>query len=483
MRDLNEIKDSLVNEILANQPNADITDGSMIRDLMVDPQATQIYFLEEQIDYTRLLSSFITNAEKIIKEDLDEIGANYNIARAKAIASTGVVTFRATSLPQNDIRIGNQDGTGGILVQTLNINDGSVISFLTTETVYLKANTTFNSESGYYEVSAPIQATSTGLETNVSIGTIVKLGQIITGIDSCYNYVATTGGTDEENNTDYATDISVVIQGGSVNTYNALLKLIDHYDGVIDYKIYHPNSTDYLSESGYVFIFIRGNQLSSMSETMTYSNTLSYYGLKYKPVNSIISVNAKVNNNDVILRNNIDYYLFKDTDSIYSYSNKSSDGLEFIIDDESKNPDPNSNFIVSYTYNSLITNIQATIDEAIKDLLILGNIIVKEATGINIIINIDMKLKYQYNNINIQNTILSDLQNYLNSTEINGTIKQSTIYNYIFNKFNTYIETINYPFDKFKREDDKYNSVVDEIKLNYNEFVNINKSEIIIHWN
>lgn len=481
MRQLDEIKDSLISDILANQPNADITDGSLIRDLMVDPQSIQIYFLEERIDYVKLLSSFITNAENITKEDLDDIGANYNITRAKPLPSTGVITFRTKSLPQKDIRIGNQDGTGGISVQTLNIQDGIAINFLTTETVYMKTNAAYNSESGYYEVSAPIQSVSSGIETNVAIGTIIKLGQIITGIDSCYNYIATTGGTDEENNKDYASDISVIIQGGNQNTYNGLLKLIDNYDGVIDYKIYHPNSDTYSTDSGYVFIFIRGNQLSSTSENIIYSNSIKYYGLRYKPINSIVSVNALVKNKNTILQENISYYLYKDTTSINSYSSNSGDGIEFILSNNIL-PDPNSVFTVNYTYNILINNIQNTINQAIKDLLILGNFIVKEATGINVILSSDIKLKYQYNNVNIQNEILSGIQNYLSKFEINSIIKQSDVYNFIYNTYQNYIEAMNYPFNIFKREDDNINTVVENIQLNYNEYIDINTSTITINW-
>lgn len=481
MRQLDEIKDSLIIDILANQPNADITDGSLIRDLMIDPQSVQIYFLEERIDYVKLLSSFVTNADNITKEDLNEIGANYNITRAKPLPSTGVITFRTKSLPQKDIRIGNQDGTGGISVQTLNLEDGIAINFLTTETVYMKTNAAYNSESGYYEVTAPIQSVSSGTETNVAIGTIIKLGQVITGIDSCYNYVATTGGTNEENNKDYATDISVIIQGGNQNTYNGLIKLIDNYDNVIDYKIYHPNSEVYSTDSGYVFIFIRGNQLSSISENITYSNSLHYYGLQHRPVNSIVSINALINNQNIILQKNIDYFLYKDTTSINSYSTNSGDGVEFIINGGTL-PDNNSIFTVNYTYNVLIDNIQNTINQAIKDLLILGNFIVKEATGINIILSSDIKLKYQYNNINIQNEIITGIQNYLSKFEINSTIKQSDVYNFIYNTYQNYIEAINYPFSIFKREDDNINTVTDSIKLNYNEYVNINTSTITINW-
>lgn len=481
MRQLDEIKDSLIIDILANQPNADITDGSLIRDLMVDPQSIQIYFLEERIDYVKLLSSFVTNADNITKEDLDEIGANYNIARAKSLPSTGVITFRTKSLPQKDIRIGNQDGTGGISVQTLNLEDGIAINFLTTETVYMKTNAAYNSESGYYEVSAPIQSVSAGVETNVSIGTIIKLGQVITGIDSCYNYIATTGGTDEESNKDYATDISVIIQGGSQNTYNGLIKLIDRYDGVIDYKIYHPNSNTYSVDSGYVFIFIRGNQLSSTIANITYSNSLRYYGLQHRPVNSIVSVNALVNNKNTVLQENIDYFLYKDTESINSYSSNSGDGIEFIINSKTL-PDNNSIFTVNYTYNLLIDSIQQTINQASKDLLILGNFIVKEATGINIVLTSDIKLKYQYNNTNIQNEIITGIQNYLSKFEINSTIKQSDVYNFIYNTYQDYIEAINYPFGIFKREDDNVNTVSESIKLNYNEYVNVNTSIITINW-
>ena len=130
----------------------------------------------------------------------------------------------------------------------------------------------------------------------------------------------------------------------------------------------------------------------------------------------------------------------------------------------------------------MIDNIQSSIDQAIKDLLILGNIIIKEAIGINVDISLDIKLKYQYNNINIQNEILLGIQNYLSKFEINSEIKQSEVYNYIYNTYQEYIEAINYPFIVFKREDNNFNAVTESIKLNYNEYINVNTSTITINW-
>lgn len=292
---IEEIKNNLVNQILLNFPTAEVGTGSMIRDIMVDPQSTQINLLSEEIDKISYLSTFVENADNITEEDLDSIGANYGVSRDNGRLSRGIITFQSTSRPTEKITIGAEDGTGGISVRTISDENGNSYEFTTTETVYMDIDATYNEEHKCYEVSAPIQSSTLGSLYNVGVGTITVLVKGISNITGCYNYIPTTGGTDRQNNTEYALDIQSAILGSSKNIVDGINNIIKSIDGVEEIKTLHPNSEQEPTEPGFSLTFVKGTIEKIVENfSINYDGINFEYDLSKKPVTRIISVVATV---------------------------------------------------------------------------------------------------------------------------------------------------------------------------------------------
>ena len=473
-KDENTIKNDLISLLLTYEPTADTQDGSLIRDINIDPQAAQISLLYNENDYVKKLAAWKNNAEEITTEDLDAIGANLNLTRKQATYATTVITFRAKILPTERIRIGNEDGTGGVQVKSMNLDDDTYYQFITTQTVYLEPTAELNTATGFYEVSAPATAVLAGSQSNVGVGTIVILEVPISGIDSIYNYVAATGGDEIQNNAEYAEMLSVALQGATKNTENGIKSILNTLDNITEIKIFNPNSEE-STEAGMVYAYIKSNSEMVSNDELTFTINSNYYLLKKRPVKRIINVKAYYDGVLTDCVENVDYYLLQDKESIYSYS---SDALDYIVFNYEKHPDPNSTFYVNYVYNSKIIEAQDLIKETEKDILILGNVLVKSASAVPVNITLDIKLKFGYNTQDNKDTIIGGIQTYINSFKMGQDLSATELFSFLVQKY-TFIDSINYPFTTFKRRDGVTSDI---ITTTYGEYLIADENSLTVNF-
>lgn len=472
-----QVKNNLVNQILQNFPTAEVDTGSVLRDVMVDPQAIQIAALSEELDYIYYLSTFVQNASLISEEDLDEIGATYNVARGYGNTATGSVTFRSLTQPTQNIQIGADDGSGGISVKTLMTEGGNSYEFVTTQTVYLTTNATYNSLTGFYEVTAPIKASTSGSQYNLGIGTIKVLVDGISNITGVYNYTPTIGGTDIQTNEEYALSIQDAILGSSKNIESGVNSILKAVEGVTEVKTLHPNSEEEPTDAGYSISYVRGSKEEIDSHTFPYLDTTQEYDIPKKPVIRIISVNAVINGQEQTLQQGIDYYLSHDDKSIYNGTISSTDQIVFPRNATVK-PDPNTNVTVSYSYNKLIDNCQTALNSNLRNYLILGDLLVAQATPIVIDFSTTIKLNYNYDTEFIKTEILNGISNYILTSELGKDITQTELHSYILTTFTEYINDMQFPFYRFCKEGE--NTSNSEITLTYGEYATIDENSISI---
>lgn len=473
-----QVKNNLINQILQNFPTADVETGSVIRDVMVDPQSVQMAAITEEIDYISYLNTFVQNANKISEADLDEIGATYGVVRSDGDTATGSITFQATSRPTETVQIGADDGTGGISVKTLLTEGGNSYEFTTTQTVYLTSDATYNTEHGCYEVTAPIRANMSGSEFNLGVGTIKVLVDGISNITGVYNYTPTTGGTDRQDNVNYALSIQDAILGSSKNIESGIDSILKSIDGVTEVKTLHPNSDEEPTDAGYAVSYVRGSSEFIVNDyEFTYIATSQEYDLSKKPVTRIISVNAIVNGVSKTLRNGTDYYLYSNEKSIYNNTMYSPDKIVF-LNTLGGTPDPNSTVTVNFVYNSLIETCQETLDNQLNNYLVLGNLLVSQAEPFIINLGTTIKLKYNYNTEDIKRTIITGLSNYLTSFPLGSDITQENVFSYLTTTFSDYITGVVYPFLTFCEKDK--NTSESEIKLTYGQYLDIDENSINI---
>lgn len=472
-----QVKNNLVNQILQNFPTAEVDTGSVLRDVFVDPQSVQIAALSEELDYISYLNTFVQNADKISEEDLDEIGATYNVARSSGDIATGSITFQSLTKPTQDIQIGADDGSGGISVKTLMTEGGNSYEFTTTQTVFLKTDATYNTEHGCYEVTAPIRASIAGSEYNLGIGTIKVLVNGIASITSVYNYTPTTGGTNRQTNAEYALSIQDAILGNSKNIEAGVDSVLKSIDGVQEVKTLHPNSSEEPTDAGYSISYVRGIKEKIDSTEFIYVTTTQEYGIPKQPVLRLISVNAIVDGESKTLVQGTDYYLSHDEKSIYNGTMSSADKVIF-LKTANGTPDPNTTVTLSYSYNELIEVCQETLNTNLTKYLILGNLLVAQANPQIIDFSTTIKLKYNYNTEVVKNEILTGISNYITSLPLGGDISQEQIFSYITTTFSEYINSVVYPFYVFCKDGENKSST--EITLTYGQYTDIDENSINI---
>lgn len=472
-----EIKNNLINQILLNFPTALLDTGSVLRDVMVDPQSVELSNISSQIDTISYLSTFVQNADNLSEEQMDNIGANWNVARNNGNYAIGSITFQSNTLPSEDIQIGADDGSGGISVKTLSTENDNSYEFITTATVYLKTDASYNEKSGYYEVTAPIQSVNAGSIYNIGIGSIRVINTSISNITGCYNYIPTSGGTDRQNNSSYALSIQNTILGASKNIESGIDSILTNIEGVTEVKTLHPNSVIEPTKAGYAISYIRGMKEESQSEEFTYSSSINSYKLSKCPVTRIVSVTAIVNGESKVLVNGTDYTLYSDKNSIYYNTVKSNDRLEFL---NGTKPDNGTNIIVNYAYNSLIDTCQQSLNTNLTNYLVLGEILACQAMPSIINIKTNIKLKYNYNNETIKTEILNGLDSYILGLNLGQDITQEEVYTYLSTTFSEYISTITYPFLVFCKAEDL--ETKNALYFTYGQYISLDENSIQINF-
>lgn len=471
-----EIKNNLVNQILLNFPTALLDTGSVLRDVMIDPQSVELSNLSQQIDTISYLSTFIINADNISEEQLDNIGANWNVSRNNGNYAIGSVTFQTATKPTENITIGNAGGSGGISVKTLSTENGNTYEFVTTATVVMTTDATFNEESNCYEVTAPIRSVNPGIIYNIGIGSIRVVNTPIANITGCYNYIPTSGGTDRQSNSEYAISIRDTILGASKNIESGIDNILKNIEGVLEVKTLHPNSTIEPTQAGYAISYVKGYKEVSVEQKINYSSTITKYKLNNSPVLRIVSVNAIIQGESKTLVNGTDYALAYD-EGIYYNTIYGSNYIEFL----GKNrPDNNTEVIVHYAYNSLIGDCQNALDEQLTNYLVLGEILAAQAMPEIINISTNIKLKYNYNNETIKTEILTGLSNFILGLNLGQDITQEDIFTYLTTTFSEYISSITFPLLEFCKASDGITTSA--LYFTYGQYASLDENSIKINF-
>lgn len=462
----------------SNFTDVDKGEGSVLRDVVLDSVARQLEKIYTEIESTKQLSLFVENAELITESDMDSIAQNYNLTRLPATKAVGEITFRKKNLPGSPITIGNIEGTGGIILATRQLSDGTTVQFITTETVILNTNAVLNPATNYYEVVADIEAIIEGNSGNVSTGSITNLESAISGIDTVYNSVPTGSGSAAETNTELASRILLAIAGNNrVNKAGYELFVRNNFVKVTDVLVVDPNKPDSVRGPGTIDIYVLGDDIRSTSEEITFIDSgVSEYSLSNKPVSSITSLTAKVSGVDTVLTQDTDYELLKDGTSIVAYSTTSKDKIKF--KDLGIKPDDGTAFTINYSYNKLINDVQEFY-ELEENKILCVDVMIKET--IPVLLDIEFSVKYFSGNttrlLELQESIINALTSYISDLGLGATVSQSDIVFAIKDAVKE-VDNITLPFTSFKKRNDSLSS--DEIEFESKEYPSIDSSTFTI---
>lgn len=240
IRSTSEIVQNLLDFFKLVQPNASVNPGSVIRDLLIDPQASQLSLLYDEL-------GTISNKQSlslVSGTDLDKLAKNFGIARTQSTFANGVVllTFSSLASPisinQGDIVIA-QNGFSFAAVAGLVVAP-SAINYYKSISSKFRSQLNTAGITDLYAVEVTVTATTAGSSGNIGAYTINKTH--IVGVSNVTNVNAFTGGANQENDAIFRNRVLSSFSGSSVGTSlgykNAALAL----SGVLDAVVIEPGS-------------------------------------------------------------------------------------------------------------------------------------------------------------------------------------------------------------------------------------------------
>lgn len=372
--------------------------------------------------YNTSLKQTLEYPERLTTAELnDKLFQNFGFARKSAIKATGSVTFSATEMKE-DILI--PAGT------TVTTNGGIQFETVGTYTMLVAlANTYYSATTGYFSITIPVRAVTGGSDTNVKARAINQFVSRVSGIVKVENSSATSGGKEQESNTEYANRFIQDFRGKELTSHGGMLTAIDNpdnnFDNVLD-KLLVVNGDDLMVRDnglgGAIDIYILGTDLSTYSESILWTSTGIYFS--ENPVNSIISVQGETLTYSEWDGSSGDYILVKDTNSTRRGSHNAQDKL--IFTSTGNIPYEGESLVVQYNYNSLITSIQDFFDLRTNSAPN-TDILIKEAIEILCAITLTITKDSSYNMSTITTNIRSILSAYVNSLLLGDKLSRFNI--------------------------------------------------------
>ena len=275
------------------------------------------------IAYTQELQAFADNAAALVNTDLDAIGDNYGMTRLPGTQATGIITFRIRNYTTTSPIVSVPSGTVVSTLATSQSPAIAFATTAGVTFNPSLAPSYFNPVTGFYEQSTTIVCQTIGAIGNVGAQTITSLVSSVSGIDAIVNNTATTGGTDIESNTAYAARIKIKLEGNNVGTPNGIITLVDTNPNVIQAIVVGPNDPAMQRDQfgGSVDVYIEGQVLNSVTDTPLYSTTGSQeFVLNNQPAISVSSVTGIYQGNPYTFIAGMDYSFVENPNSLFAGS-------------------------------------------------------------------------------------------------------------------------------------------------------------------
>lgn len=288
-----DVTEEYIERVINYDNEISVMPGSIVKDVFIDPFATEAERLYFIADFVRRSQSFATllvvdelasykqalasamgfrntaNVQQIIDDSFDKLAANTNKIRLGSQPAVGTVTFFTSTEPQNNLVV--EEGT---LVPT---QDGSA-TFRVTSRVTLPVDSRdsyFNLQRKRWEITANVVATTPGEVGNVPAGQITR---VIVGASNLQvtNLEATRFGRNEESNQDLAERSMLSFASVDAGTKAGYLSTALGQVGVFRAKIIDAGHTHMVRDydevrekhiGGKVDVWVQGDQRVEVEDT------------------------------------------------------------------------------------------------------------------------------------------------------------------------------------------------------------------------
>ena len=412
MKSFNDIKTSMENFIRGKSATIDLSEGTIIDDIVISAPSQEIAGLYDENNTTSKGQSLLTASDSAT----DSLGGNLGILRLTPNSAQGIVNFFSYTSPANDITI-----PAGAIVSTYAVSGGNSIQFTVTTTIYMYtqlASSYLNPSNSVYEIAVPVEAIKSGVNGVVGPQSITQLVTSIPGIDGCYNPDATSGGTDAEDTSDLGIRTASKWRGNTIGVLDGYLSEVLAYPGVEDAIVFGGISTG-RDDLGPVDIYVRGSNVVTFQDTFISYSSFTDLVLTKQPV--IESANIQVISSQGGIISDLLYNLLKDTGA-YAGSINGQD----MIDWTSGSYVSSGSITVNYSYNSLIYDIQNYFSDPSRNVQN-TNLLIKWTTETYIDITGNIRVSSGYDSNSVKAEIGNQLAIYMNNLNIGALIQQSDI--------------------------------------------------------
>lgn len=236
---VNDITLNMINLLQLSQPNATVSPGSVIRDIAIDPPASQIALLYSELSKVSSQQSL----RLVVGSDLDKLAKNYGLTRNPAIASNGIALLTFASI-QGVININKGDlvsannGFSFTVLNGISINAAQSNFYKSVATTYSNA-LQFVGITDPYAVQITVQATTAGSAGNISQYGLIST--TIAGVSNITNTSVFSGGSDQEDDATFRNRILAVFSGSSIGTALGYKNTALATTGVLDAYVIGPS--------------------------------------------------------------------------------------------------------------------------------------------------------------------------------------------------------------------------------------------------
>jgi len=216
IRSANEIILNLLDFYRTSQPEANISPGSVIRDLFIEAPAGQISLLYDEL-------SKISNLQALrlaVGSDLDKLAQNFGVSRKAAAKSSGVAIFTFSSIPATvSLSAGelvfSSNGSSFSIANGVSVNPNYLNLYKSVAAKYAN-DLSFLNITDQYAIEVTVQCTTPGSSGNIDKYAINSTN--IVGVSNVTNVIPFTGGTDQEDDATFRNRVLAIFSGSNVGT-------------------------------------------------------------------------------------------------------------------------------------------------------------------------------------------------------------------------------------------------------------------------
>lgn len=413
----------------------------------------------------------IGSPNEVAQSDLDDIAYNLSITRKAPSPASGFVTFRRNTAPTTSIRVGSEDGAGGVIVGTSRDQNGAFLSYVTTASVFFTPSTVVSPITGFYEVSAPIICIQPGFNGNQDAGVINNLVSSVQGVISIVNKTAISGGSDQETNASLAVRMANKILGFQPGILEGLRGSALEQTGVLDAAVVGPDDSEFQrSVIGGVDLVLKGTALTTAIDQYTYSDSTPH-SFENRPVVALDSIVSTVGLSNIALTENANWIFNQDTTGENRNSTNSDDKFSWT---GTTLPNSGASVVVTYTYDALVQTVQDVMDLD-SEHFPSAQILVKTATPVIIDLSLTISRTGTVGSTTITSNLGTVISRYLDTLPLGVKVTQSGLLQQI--KSVAGIKQLQVPFDKLAR---RGSSGTADIQLTLYEYPTVDTQSLTV---